>query len=84
MSLPRVLVPQSGSIGIEKPWLRPSRTALVAIRAEPLAHLVDRDVDGYRDDGQPGPRPQYSPDYYGSFLLDPDGNNIEAVLREFD
>ena len=27
---------------------------------------------GYRDDGEPGPRPQYSPDYYGSFLLDPD------------
>ena len=27
---------------------------------------------GYRDAGAPGPRPQYSPDYYGSFLLDPD------------
>jgi catechol 2,3-dioxygenase-like lactoylglutathione lyase family enzyme len=34
---------------------------------------------GYRDDGAPGPRPQYSPDYYGAFLLDPDGNSIEAV-----
>jgi catechol 2,3-dioxygenase-like lactoylglutathione lyase family enzyme len=34
---------------------------------------------GYRDDGAPGPRPQYSPDYYGSFLLDPDGNSAEAV-----
>lgn len=34
---------------------------------------------GYRDDGAPGPRPQYSPDYYGSFLLDPDGNSTEAV-----
>jgi catechol 2,3-dioxygenase-like lactoylglutathione lyase family enzyme len=34
---------------------------------------------GYRDDGQPGPRPQYRDDYYGSFLLDPDGNSAEAV-----
>jgi catechol 2,3-dioxygenase-like lactoylglutathione lyase family enzyme len=34
---------------------------------------------GYRDDGRPGPRPQYSPDYYGAFLLDPDGNSAEAV-----
>jgi len=31
------------------------------------------------DDGAPGPRPQYSPDYYGGFLLDPDGNSAEAV-----
>jgi catechol 2,3-dioxygenase-like lactoylglutathione lyase family enzyme len=34
---------------------------------------------GYRDDGKPGPRPQYSDDYYGAFLLDPDGNSAEAV-----
>jgi catechol 2,3-dioxygenase-like lactoylglutathione lyase family enzyme len=34
---------------------------------------------GYRDDGPPGPRPQYRDDYYGSFLLDPDGNSAEAV-----
>ena len=34
---------------------------------------------GYRDDGRPGPRPQYSEDYYGAFLLDPDGNSAEAV-----
>jgi catechol 2,3-dioxygenase-like lactoylglutathione lyase family enzyme len=37
---------------------------------------------GYRDDGAPGPRPQYSPEYYGSFLLDPDGNSAEAVHHE--
>src|SRR5438034_3150989 len=36
---------------------------------------------GYRDDGRPGPRPQYSSDYYGAFLLDPDGNSAEAVCR---
>jgi predicted lactoylglutathione lyase len=42
---------------------------------------------GYRDNGPPGVREQYSSDeagrYYAAFLLDPDGNNIEAVLREF-
>jgi catechol 2,3-dioxygenase-like lactoylglutathione lyase family enzyme len=37
---------------------------------------------GYRDDGAPGPRPQYSPGYYGGFLLDPDGNSAEAVHHE--
>ena len=34
---------------------------------------------GYRDDGAPGPRPEYGDDYYGGFLLDPDGNSAEAV-----
>jgi catechol 2,3-dioxygenase-like lactoylglutathione lyase family enzyme len=34
---------------------------------------------GYRDDGEPGLRPEYGPDYYGGFLLDPDGNSAEAV-----
>ncbi len=34
---------------------------------------------GYADDGPPGPRPQYLPDYYGAFVLDPDGNSVEAV-----
>jgi catechol 2,3-dioxygenase-like lactoylglutathione lyase family enzyme len=34
---------------------------------------------GYPDDGAPGPRPQYSPSYYGSFVRDPDGNSVEAV-----
>ena len=34
---------------------------------------------GYQDDGAPGPRPQYTEDYYGSFLLDPDGNSVEAA-----
>jgi catechol 2,3-dioxygenase-like lactoylglutathione lyase family enzyme len=34
---------------------------------------------GYAGDGAPGPRTQYGPDYYGAFLLDPDGNSAEAV-----
>jgi catechol 2,3-dioxygenase-like lactoylglutathione lyase family enzyme len=36
---------------------------------------------GYRDEGVPGPRPEYGSDYYGAFLLDPDGNNVEAVYH---
>ncbi len=34
---------------------------------------------GGRDNGGAGPRPDYSPSYYAAFLLDPDGNNVEAV-----
>jgi catechol 2,3-dioxygenase-like lactoylglutathione lyase family enzyme len=34
---------------------------------------------GGRDNGPPGLRPQYHASYYGAFVLDPDGNNIEAV-----
>ena len=37
---------------------------------------------GYRSDGAPGPRAAYHPDYYGAFLLDPDGNSVEALHGE--
>lgn len=36
---------------------------------------------GGRDNGAPGLRPHYSPDYYAAFVFDPDGNNLEAVCR---
>ena len=36
---------------------------------------------GYRDNGAPGQRPHYHPAYYGAFVLDPDGNNIEVVAH---
>ncbi len=39
---------------------------------------------GGKDNGAPGPRPIYHSDYYGGFLLDPDGNNVEAVCRSPD
>jgi catechol 2,3-dioxygenase-like lactoylglutathione lyase family enzyme len=35
---------------------------------------------GGRDNGTPGLRIDYSPDYYAAFLIDPDGNNVEAVF----
>jgi catechol 2,3-dioxygenase-like lactoylglutathione lyase family enzyme len=37
---------------------------------------------GYRDNGSPGERPIYHEGYYGAFVLDPDGNNVEAVFHD--
>jgi catechol 2,3-dioxygenase-like lactoylglutathione lyase family enzyme len=36
---------------------------------------------GGRDNGEPGLRPMYHPNYYGAFLIDPDGHNVEAVCH---
>jgi catechol 2,3-dioxygenase-like lactoylglutathione lyase family enzyme len=36
---------------------------------------------GARDNGAPGLRPQYHPNYYAAFVLDPDGHNVEAVCH---
>jgi catechol 2,3-dioxygenase-like lactoylglutathione lyase family enzyme len=37
---------------------------------------------GHSDDGNPGPRPEYGPAYYGAFIRDSDGNSVEAVHHE--
>lgn len=37
---------------------------------------------GGKDNGAAGPRPDYGPDYYAAFLIDPDGNNVEAVCMK--
>ncbi|HET8726544.1 MAG TPA: VOC family protein [Alphaproteobacteria bacterium] len=50
----------------------PSREAVDAFHAAALAA-------GARDDGAPGFRPQYRPDYYAAFVFDPDGHKVEAV-----
>ncbi|KQP37199.1 VOC family protein [Pseudorhodoferax sp. Leaf274] len=52
----------------------PSRAAVDAFYAAAMAA-------GGRDNGAPGVRPHYHPDYYGAFVLDPDGHNIEAVCH---
>ncbi len=39
------------------------------------------EADG-TDNGKPGLRPDYGPDYYAAYVLDPDGNNIEAVCHQ--
>jgi catechol 2,3-dioxygenase-like lactoylglutathione lyase family enzyme len=36
---------------------------------------------GGSDNGAPGLRPHYHPDYYGAFVIDPDGHNVEAVCH---
>ncbi|PTS91179.1 MULTISPECIES: VOC family protein [unclassified Caulobacter] len=51
-----------------------SRAMVEAFHAEALAA-------GGRDNGPPGLRPHYHPDYYGAFVLDPDGFNVEAVCH---
>jgi len=37
---------------------------------------------GGKDNGPPGLRPEYHENYYGAFVLDPDGHNIEAVYHD--
>ena len=39
---------------------------------------------GGKDNGAPGLRPHYHPDYYGAFVIGPDGHNIEAVCHKPD
>ncbi|HET9447778.1 MAG TPA: VOC family protein [Steroidobacteraceae bacterium] len=58
----------------------------VALRAASRAQVDRFHADGLkaggRDNGRPGLRTQYSANYYAAFLLDPDGNNVEAVWME--
>jgi catechol 2,3-dioxygenase-like lactoylglutathione lyase family enzyme len=57
--------------------------AHIAFRAPDHAAIAKFHSEGLkaggRDNGGPGPRADYSPTYYAAFLIDPDGNNIEAV-----
>ena len=50
-------------------------------RAEVDAFYAAAMAAGGRDNGPPGLRPHYHPDYYGAFVLDPDGVNVEAVCH---
>jgi catechol 2,3-dioxygenase-like lactoylglutathione lyase family enzyme len=54
----------------------------VSTRAEVDAFHRDAIAAGGRDNGAPGPRPHFHPNYYGAYVLDPDGHNIEAVCHE--
>jgi catechol 2,3-dioxygenase-like lactoylglutathione lyase family enzyme len=65
---------------IEKPVTKRLHIAFAADSRARVDQFWRAGTDaGYRDDGRPGPRPQYGSDYYGGFLLDPDGNSVEAV-----
>jgi catechol 2,3-dioxygenase-like lactoylglutathione lyase family enzyme len=82
---------QIGGYGRERPvfWLhegKPHDRQHIAFTANSRA-----DVDAFhaaalaaggRDNGAPGLRPHYHADYYGAFVLDPDGHNIEAVCHK--
>ena len=66
----------------DHPATRHLHVAFAAPSQEEVDAFWQRGVEaGYRSDGEPGPRPQDTPDYYGAFLLDPDGNSVEAVHR---
>ncbi len=59
-----------------------TRVAFTAgARAEVDAFYRAALAAGGRDNGAPGLRPHYHPHYYGAFVFDPDGNNVEAVCH---
>jgi catechol 2,3-dioxygenase-like lactoylglutathione lyase family enzyme len=65
----------------------PARGRLhIALRAENRAQVdafhAAALAAGGKDNGAPGPRPIYHPDYYGGYVLDPDGHNVEAVFHD--
>ncbi len=85
-------VPGTGGFGSErKPyfWIdahRPVQSSLHVAFACDSRELVDAFhaaalAAGGTDNGPAGPRPIYHPHYYGAFVLDPDGNNVEAVCH---
>jgi len=55
---------------------------LAAGRAEVDAFHAAALAAGGRDNGAPGLRAHYHPGYYGAYVLDPDGNNVEAVFHD--
>lgn len=61
--------------GCHLAWRAPHRAAVDAFYRAAIAA-------GGRDNGAPGLRPHYHPHYYGAFVIDPDGNNVEAVCHE--
>jgi catechol 2,3-dioxygenase-like lactoylglutathione lyase family enzyme len=60
--------------GVHVAFAAPDHDTVDAFHAAALAA-------GATDNGPPGPRPIYHPGYYGAFVLDPDGNNVEAVCH---
>jgi len=62
------------SAGMHLCFRAPTRAAVRAFHAAALEN-------GGLDDGAPGMRPIYHPDYFGAFVIDPDGHRIEAVCH---
>jgi catechol 2,3-dioxygenase-like lactoylglutathione lyase family enzyme len=71
-----------GPVSTEHPLTRHLHVAFVARSRAEVQAFWQAGVDaGYESDGEPGPRPEYHANYYGGFLLDPDGNSAEAVYH---
>jgi catechol 2,3-dioxygenase-like lactoylglutathione lyase family enzyme len=69
-------------IGDARPVSGPVHVAFSArSRADVTAFHAAALAAGGTDNGAPGLRPDYHPNYFGAFVLDPDGNNIEAVCH---
>jgi catechol 2,3-dioxygenase-like lactoylglutathione lyase family enzyme len=68
------VVQAAPSSGMHVCFRASSRAAVRAFHAAGLEN-------GGRDDGAPGLRPIYHPDYFGAFVIDPDGHRIEAVCH---
>jgi catechol 2,3-dioxygenase-like lactoylglutathione lyase family enzyme len=66
--------PATAGNGTHVAFTAPSQAAVHAFYDAALAN-------GGTDDGPPGPRPAYGPDFYGCFVRDPDGHKVEAVCR---
>jgi catechol 2,3-dioxygenase-like lactoylglutathione lyase family enzyme len=70
-------------IGSESTVQRPMHIAFAAdSRAGVDAFYHAAIAEGGRDNGAPGIREIYHPDYYSAFVIDPDGHNIEVVCRQ--
>ena len=68
--------------GEDDPVQAPMHIAFVAENRERVAAFHRAGLEaGARDNGAPGLRPIYHEHYYGAFLIDPDGHNIEAVCH---
>lgn len=70
-----------GDDGAPPPGLHSHVAFSAGSRADVDAFYKAAIAAGGRDNGAPGLRPHYHPDYYGAFVLDPDGHNIEAVCH---
>ena len=70
-------------IGKGKPNQPPVHVAFRAANRAAVKEFYEAALAaGGRDNGAPGLRLDYHPNYYGAFVLDPDGHNIEAVCHE--
>ena len=66
--------PATNGNGTHIAFLSRSRAKVDAFYAAALAH-------GGSDEGEPGLRPHYHPNYYGAYVRDPDGNKLQAVCH---